>query len=385
MDLSPKFFAFAPHRHFDDMTANNQERRNSQEIPGVRNPLLLDEETLARIMQAAVTTALQASERVRQSEVTTPIAPIAVLEKALQWNDFPKWPGKCDRIDAWFQNLEAKLKAGRIPEDKWAGKLMECPKIGDELKRRLNGLQDHTYEGIRKHCLAIYGPVDPVGYFRSQIYSVKGTNREDVMEKLEDARALHNRAARMETGRAEWDDRDLLYPFINAFPEEVATKLRQELAGAIRNGNPLQELVSRAPSQADFAAEEEKVIPLVGQIEGRSQKRTAEDPLVAEIRELKRAFKSSMAANRQRPSQPPQPPTAGRRQPAAGQRCSKCGGSCAGPADCPAQNRECFKCGKLGHFRSACRDRAPPGRAPYAQGRPKQLGTPPFMNGQDRY
>ena len=364
-----KFFAFAPHRIHDmDPTRNptntNQDNENTQ--------VVLDAAMLERIIQAAVTTAVQADRTVRRS--VDPPAPIAVLEKALQWNDFPKWPGKCDRIDAWFQSMEAKLKAARIPEEKWASKLMECPKVGDELKRRLAGLPDPSYKGIRMHCLQIYGPVDPVGYFRSQIFSVKGTTREDVMDKLEDARALHNRAARLE-GKHEWEDGDLLYPFINAFPEEVATKLKQELASAIRNGSPLQELVSRAPSVGDSAVEENKVLPLVGQVEGRNQKRqVAETGLVAEIRELKKALKSSMAGNRPRP-----PFVTPKRPPTVGQRCGKCGGgSCTGGTECPARNRECFICKRIGHFRSTC-------RAPQdAQDGRQQLGVPPFMNGQDR-
>jgi hypothetical protein len=198
--------------------------------------IVLDAAALERIIAAAVATAVQA-ERVVTATEAPPAPQIAVVEKALSWTDFPKWPGKCDRVDAWFQSLEAKLKAARIPEEKWASKLMECPKMGDELKRRLAGLEDPSYGGIRKYCLGTYGPVDPVGYFRSQIYSVKGTTREEVMEKLEDARALHNRAARL-AGKHEWEDEDLLYPFVNAFPEAVATKLRQEMASAIRNGNP---------------------------------------------------------------------------------------------------------------------------------------------------
>jgi len=269
------------------------------------------------------------------------------------------------------------LKAARIPEEKWASKLMECPKIGDELKRRLAGLEDSSYDGIRRHCLTTYGPVDPVGYFRSQMFSVKGATREEVMEKLEDARALHNRAARL-AKKTEWEDDDLLYPFVNAFPEAIATKLRQEMASAIRNGNPLQELVSRAPSIGDAVPEEDKALPLVGQVEGQSKnmkKRQApEVDLVAEVRRLERKIER---VNRPQPSQS-RPPIVARRP------CFKCGGTCAGSAACPAQNRTRFNCGKVGHMANSCRapQRGPqrPGMRPSSQ----QLGMPPFMRGQDR-
>jgi hypothetical protein len=207
---------------------------------------------------------------------------------------------------------------------------------------------------------------------------VKGTTREEVLEKLEDARALHNRAARM-AGKHEWDDGDLLYPFVNAFPEAVATKLRQEMATAIRNGNPLQELVSRAPSVGDVVAEEDKELPLVGQVEdkGKSPKKrkAAEPDLVAEIRELKKVIKSSSVPNKSWSRTPSQ----------TGKRlCRNCGGACAGSAACPAQNRTCFNCGRLGHMKQCCR--APPNRAQRtgAGSSPQQLGLPPFMRGQDR-
>ena len=331
----------------------------------------MDSATLERIIAAAVTTAVRAERQV--TIIPPPQAPsIAVVEKAMSWVDFPKWPGKCDRVDAWFQSLEAKFKAARIKEDKWASKLMECPKIGDELKRRLAGLEDPSYEGVRKHCLETYGPVDPVGFFRSQIYSVKGSTREEVLEKLEDARALHNRAARM-VGRHEWEDSDLLYPFVNAFPEAVATKLRQEMASASRNGSPLQELVSKAPSVGDAVAEEDKELPLVGQVQGEvqtSKKRKApqDDPLVAEIRELRKALKTSTATNGSRPAAP---------FPTSRRQCSNCGGMCAGSTACPAQGRTCHNCGRMGHLRRVCR--APPGRN--QRSNPQQ---PPFMRGQDR-
>ena len=341
--------------------------------------VVFDAATLERIIAAAVASAVQA-ERAVAAEATpqpaqAPSAPqVTVLEKALSWTDFPKWPGKCDRVDAWFQSLEAKLKASRIPEEKWASKLMECPKIGDELKRRLAGLEDSTYEGIRRHCLSTYGPVDPVGFFRSQMFSVKGTTREEVMEKLEDARALHNRAARL-AKKTEWEDEDLLYPFVNAFPEAIATKLRQEMASAIRNGNPLQELVSRAPSIGDVVPEEDKgkELPLVGQVEVKNikKRKAAEVDLVAEVQELKKLVKANRV-----PSQP-RPPIVARRP------CFKCGGTCAGSAACPASNRTCFNCGKVGHMANTCRaPRRPPrpGMRPSSQ----QLGMPPFMRGQDR-
>ena len=341
---------------------------------------VLDAAALERIITAAVTTAVQA-ERVILTEEQRQAPQIAVIERALSWTDFPKWPGKCDRVDAWFQSLEAKFKASRIPEEKWASKLMECPKIGDELKRRLAGLEDPTYEGIRRHCLNTYGPVDPVGFFRSEIYSVKGTTREDVLGKLEDARALHNRAARM-AGKHEWEDDDLLYPFVNAFPEAIATKLRQEMASAIRNGNPLQELVSRAPSVGDVVAEEDKALPLVGrvgQVQAQEESRRRKAPeadLIAEVRELKKAFKANTAANNRNWSRPP--PVVARRP------CFNCGGTCAGSAACPASSRACHNCGKVGHFQSACR--APRKRPRYSGSGPgaQQPGLPPFMRGQDR-
>jgi hypothetical protein len=53
---------------------------------------MLDAAALERIITAAVTTAVQA-ERVILTEEQRQAPQIAVIERALSWTDFPKWPG----------------------------------------------------------------------------------------------------------------------------------------------------------------------------------------------------------------------------------------------------------------------------------------------------
>src|SRR5690625_4903332 len=132
-------------------------------------------------------------------------APQPHLARALQWGDLPPFPGRCDRLDAWFQSLEAKLKAARVPEDRWAEKFMECPHVGDELKRRVTAGELPSYDKIRRQCLELYGPPLPIGYFRHRMFSIRGSTREEVLPPLEDALALHNRAAR-DHQKPEWAD-----------------------------------------------------------------------------------------------------------------------------------------------------------------------------------
>jgi hypothetical protein len=340
-------------------------------ITMANNTITFDEETITRLMHAAML--MGAGQAQGTPTVGAPTT--TVVEKALSWNDFPKWPGRCDRVDAWFQSFEAKMKAARILEVNWSGKLMECPKLGEELKRRLSRLEDTSYEGIRRHCLEVYGPVEPVGYFRLQMFNVRGNTREEVMEKLEDYRALHNRAARL-VGKPEWEDNDLLYPFINAFPEPAATRLKQELASALRSGNALQELISRAPSQVD-PVEEEKP-PLIAAVDagsrGQKRKIPEEGALVAALRDFTKELKGQRTQQK-RPRVYGVPPVA-----APNPTCKTCGRPvCYGT--CPAKEMSCRRCGKLGHFARVCPvgggQQVPQGR-PEFEGPPRRPRGPPF-------
>ena len=93
----------------DEVVRNDQVTNNPTNNGSTNNSIVLDQATLERIIAAAVTSAVQV-ERGILTEANKRAPQIAVVEKALSWTDFPKWPGKCDRVDAWFQSLEAKLK-----------------------------------------------------------------------------------------------------------------------------------------------------------------------------------------------------------------------------------------------------------------------------------
>ena len=59
---------------------------------------------------------------------------------------------------------------------------------------------------------------------------------------------MYNRAAKDE-GREQWTDEDLLYPFVDAFPEPVSRELRGSIDRALVSGNPYRDLSSRAPQK----------------------------------------------------------------------------------------------------------------------------------------
>lgn len=103
-------------------------------------------------------------------------------ERVITWTDLPALDTtKMAEVDGWFQAFEVKMRAMKIAEEHWAERLEECPKVPQELKRQMASEDVGTYDQMRRHVLEQYGPVDPVGYFRAQLYNVRGANREEIV------------------------------------------------------------------------------------------------------------------------------------------------------------------------------------------------------------
>lgn len=262
-------------------------------------------------------------------------ASVVNVDRSIQWKDLPVFPGRNDRVDAWFLAFETLLKGSRVPRERYGEKFMECPKVGSELRTRLGRTKEGepetnlTYDALRQKCLKMYGPPCPVGFHQAAIHSVRGATREDVMEALEDALALHNRAARDEE-RPEWEERDLLYPLINAFPADIGAKLRQELPMILRSSeNLLLDLAARAPSK-----EEREALPRVAAVQSDVPEQM---DVVAAIRELQQSLARDPRKRRN--------------------DCSGCGGSCETREKCPAFGKECRLCKGRNHFARTCRSR----------------------------
>ena len=170
----------------------------------------------------------------------------------IDWQKFPKFPERVPRIDAWFCQFENVMRHTHVDQEAWHIRLLECPSMDESLKSHLGELAD--FATMRKECLRQYGPPLPVFFWEQEAYRVKGSTREDVIDKLRDIRKLRNRAARMENA-PEWNDLALIHPFVAAFPEPTQTKLRNEVRSVMRGEFPLQDLLDRAPSKDDMVVE----------------------------------------------------------------------------------------------------------------------------------
>lgn len=257
-----------------------------------------------------------------------------VRTSGVKWGNFPEFPGRDDYLDAWFVAFESLMLSHRIAETEWVEKFVESDKVGYEYKRRITDLKEPNYKDVRKHLLEVYGPACPLGFHRRALYNVRGTSREEVTSKLYDRLTLYNRAARDE-GREEWTDKDLLYPFVDAFPEAVAKNLRCTIDQALLSTNPYRDLSSRAPQKQNNVQGEE----LVAAVEMKPHKPA---DVIAAVYNTVQKLSTDVAAMKKRPrSEGP---------------CTGCGGGCRERSACPAQGKACSACGKIGHFARACRN-----------------------------
>lgn len=276
-------------------------------------------------------------------------------ERALSWGDMKMYPGKSDRVDAWFLLFEAKMKGARIPEEKWGEKLCECPHFPNELKVQLSSVSAGDYSQMRKFCLDQDGPVYPTGFFQSYIYSTRGSTGEEVLRKLKDGLALYNRAAR-DAGEAEWTNKQLLYPFANAFPPETSKVLRQHLSLCLHAPDPFRELVARAPTAEDgLTTGKPAEVPLVAAAQaapGSPSTLDVTQQVLAALKGFKKEFKRELKASFQPPAKRYGQDSNSNPAPAP---CPGCGGFCVDRLSCRARGKTCNNCGLQNHFANVCR------------------------------
>ena len=175
--------------------------------------------------------------------------PQRIITSSNSWTDLPDLDvSRADKVDEWFLAFESRMKARTVEEARWLEKFDECPRVPREVKSRIAGEEGiATYEQLRLLVLKVYGPLDPVGYFRAQMYKVGGTHREEIRSRLQRLLTLHNRAAK-DNGRAEFGDSDLIYPFVQAFPPEQSARLQETMAFAYATPDPFDTLYRTAPS-----------------------------------------------------------------------------------------------------------------------------------------
>jgi hypothetical protein len=263
----------------------------------------------------------------------------SVLSGPVGWSDLPVLEtGEPAGIDQWLVMFEVKLKASRVDPSRWAERFEECPRVPQEVKSRLPQEALSDYAATRKWVLKEYGPLDPVGFFRSKLYEVKGEGRKKVRKELQDLLVLYNRAA-SDCNGPKFTQRDLIYPFIKAFPDDGCRVLTKDLGFALAQDDPFEQLFHRAPESVPEASSSN--LTLLSQVqELPSPKRirvpdsTEEklDYLMTQVAALREGrFEQQRAV------------------------CAGCGGTCLERRSCPAQGRVCNNCQALHHFATVCR------------------------------
>lgn len=290
-------------------------------------------------------------------------------EQRVSWAQLPKLDLSCaSELDTWFISFEARMTASRVAEENWAARFLECPVVEESTKVHIRGLDPLNYERLRATILHEHGPVDPVNYFKREMFRVRGEKREDVRENLMQILTKHNRAAQS-SGAQEMQARDLCYAFIDAFPVEIRKELEQKLALVFAQKEPFEHIFRLAPSK------QERETSLYSIKERRTDRepRGPHDNLSAEVQqEIENEIRDAVALaiqdtrqNFQRPqwkrrrmgASPPQFARVVRLPPAAGAHgCPGCGSAaCPDRQHCPARSVVCFGCNKMGHFQRVCK------------------------------
>ena len=143
---------------------------------------------------------------------------------SVKWDTIPTFPGRSDLVDTWFVKFETAMNAYRMSKADYSPRLLECPSLDACYKARISECMSNEYDDTRGHMLKIYGPSEPLGFYRRQIFMVKGDTRDKVMASLLELLTLHNRAAAAES-RELWREKDLLHAFAETFPAATAASL----------------------------------------------------------------------------------------------------------------------------------------------------------------
>ena len=295
-------------------------------------------------------------------EAATPHPPAVEVvrsESRVSWAHFPKLDlSDSEELDSWFLSFETRMRAGRILEEAWLEKFLECPEVDESIKARIRSFEVASYADLRRLLLKEHGPIDPRNYYRRAMYRLKGSTREEVREGLVKLFIKHNRACRDE-GREEMAMQDLCYPFVEAFPLPTRKHLEKQLALVFPLQDPFEHLCRQAPTKMDVdlktiqeaerAGEDEEALSgkrarSVAFEEGDLRDAVAlvlQDFGLTRPQAAKR-FKAKASGNQQRfQGRPPK-------------ACTGCGGSCKDRSACPARQIVCFACQKVGHLAKVC-------------------------------
>lgn len=251
---------------------------------------------------------------------------------AAAWHDMPEFPKRNPRVDNWFVAFEAVMTSNHVEESEWAAKLVECPKYPLDLKRQLNDIIDKdnknlsAYTVVRRRALKRFGPPFAVLYFRQQIAHVQGTDRDLIYNELYTLLTLHNRAAK-DCDFPLLEEDDLMYAFVNAFPETERHFLQSHLDQIEQTKeDPFQSLYSIAPESASMIA-------------AVHQKVSSRDH-------------TNSRGNRPRPSGQTSTNATSNKRPR--QNCRGCGKDCSTRQSCPAYTVNCGFCQQVGHYKRVC-------------------------------
>lgn len=302
-----------------------------------------------------------------QTPAHNPLAEL-VREQRVSWAQLPRLDlSSASELDTWFISFEARMKAARVMEENWPARFLECPAVEESTKVHVRELEPFTYEALRSLILKEHGPVDPVNYFKREMFRVRGDKREEVRETLMRILVKHNRAAKS-AGVQEMQDRDLCYPFIDAFPLEIKQALEQKLALVFAQDEPFEHLFRLAPSKQDIA----RVCVAETSAEAAPIKSLQDEVREAVVLAMKDVGQTAVPSwkRRQLPINKAGPPKFARKvvlQSQSTYRCFGCGSpACRDRQQCPAKTVVCFRCNKQGHFQKVCRDRTQ--TTPFQQG-----------------
>lgn len=280
-----------------------------------------------------------------------------IVAGRVSWNQLPRLDlAQSAEIDTWFLSYEARMTAARVPEEAWASRFLECPSVDESLKVRARDLVPLTYRQLRGTLLAEHGPIDPVNFYKRELYRVQGGNREDVRESLMKLLTLHNRAAR-DDEQPYLRERDLCYPFVEAFPSNIRVELEQKLALVFAQINPFEQLFRLAPSKNQIAREELNCVSEVRRQveENRSPSSSGSGDLQEAIVLALQTFKRSQENQSRSPAKKRRTFPNGNLTPLELRgSCRGCGGDCRSRESCPARSRTCNSCGKIGHYANVC-------------------------------
>ena len=159
------------------------------------------------------------------------------------------------------------------------------------------------------------------------MYYVKGHTRESIRTELQKLKELNNRAFRDLNEGCMLLERDLIYPFIHGFSDDVKTILRKELVAAQRDSHPFEYLYQYAPTDVPDAS-----LHVLSPPEPQFQDSDVHVVLSA----LRQVFKGNFAQKNSNMTSRNSP-------------CSRCGRRHP-MGQCPATGKTCSFCQKLGHF-----------------------------------